>query len=177
MTELAALDAHGALVEPTTLRIQRLLPGPIERAWQWLTDSDLRRRWLAAGEMDLTPGASFELVWRNDELSESASERPAGFSAENRAVMQLLTVDPPHSLSFEWPRAGEVVWALEPQGDEVLFTITHRRVADRSLLLAVSAGWHMHIDILAARAGGRPAPSFWSGWRALKTDYEQRLPA
>ena len=33
MTELAALDMHGTLVEPTTLRIQRLLPGPIERAW------------------------------------------------------------------------------------------------------------------------------------------------
>jgi len=177
MTELAALDAHGALIEPTTLRIQRLLPGPIERAWEWLTDSDLRRRWLAAGAMDLTPGASFEFVWRNDELSDSPSERPANFEPESRARMQILTVDPPHSLSFEWPGAGEVSWALEPQGDEVLFTVTHRRVSDRSLLLNVSAGWHMHLDILAARAAGRKAPSFWAGWRALKVDYEQRLPA
>jgi hypothetical protein len=26
-------DAYGELIEPTTLKIQRLLPGPIERIW------------------------------------------------------------------------------------------------------------------------------------------------
>ena len=41
--------AYGTLTEPATLRIQRLLPGPIERCWAWLTDANLRRRWLADG--------------------------------------------------------------------------------------------------------------------------------
>ena len=36
-------DAYGTLIEPTTLKIQRLLPGPIERIWAYLTDSELRR--------------------------------------------------------------------------------------------------------------------------------------
>jgi uncharacterized protein YndB with AHSA1/START domain len=49
MTELASLDTYGALIEPTTVKIQRLLPGPIERVWAYLTESDLRRQWLAAG--------------------------------------------------------------------------------------------------------------------------------
>ena len=40
-----ALDGHGRLVEPTTLEIQRLLPGPIERVWAYLTDDALRRQW------------------------------------------------------------------------------------------------------------------------------------
>ncbi len=31
MTERATPDAYGALTEPATLKIQRLLPGPIER--------------------------------------------------------------------------------------------------------------------------------------------------
>ena len=31
MTQLATLDTYGALIEPTTVKIQRLLPGPIER--------------------------------------------------------------------------------------------------------------------------------------------------
>mgnify|MGYP000555939715 CR=1 FL=1 len=30
MTQAATLDAYGQLIEPTTLRIERLLPGPIE---------------------------------------------------------------------------------------------------------------------------------------------------
>ena len=49
MNDRAKVDAYGALSEPSTLTIQRMLPGPIERVWAYLTDSDLRRKWLAAG--------------------------------------------------------------------------------------------------------------------------------
>ena len=51
MTDFASPSAYGVLTEPATLRIERLLPGPIERVWAYLTESDLRRKWLAAGEM------------------------------------------------------------------------------------------------------------------------------
>jgi len=34
-------DGYGALTEPATLKIQRLLPGPIERVWAYLTESNL----------------------------------------------------------------------------------------------------------------------------------------
>ena len=78
MTDLAALDAHGALTETSTLTIQRLLPGPIERVWAYLTDSDLRRQWLAAGEMELKVGAQFTLVWRNSELTDPPARRAPG---------------------------------------------------------------------------------------------------
>ena len=61
MNDAATLDAYGTLTEPTTLKIQRLLPGPIERVWAYLTESDLRRQWLAAGEMEMKVGATFEL--------------------------------------------------------------------------------------------------------------------
>ena len=52
MNERANPDAYGVLTEPATLTIQRMLPGPIERVWAYLTESDLRRKWLAAGEME-----------------------------------------------------------------------------------------------------------------------------
>ena len=55
------IHADGALSEPATLTIQRFLPGPIERIWAYLTESDLRRRWLAAGQMEMKVGAPFEL--------------------------------------------------------------------------------------------------------------------
>ena len=53
MTANALLDPYGRLIEPATLKIERLLPGPIERVWAYLTESDLRRQWLASGEMPL----------------------------------------------------------------------------------------------------------------------------
>lgn len=52
MTHLESLDLYGVLTEPATLKIQRLLPGPVERIWAYLTESELRRQWLAAGPME-----------------------------------------------------------------------------------------------------------------------------
>ena len=77
MTVTHATDTYGTLIEPATLNIQRLLPGPIERVWAYLTENDLRRKWLAAGQMETKIGAAFELVWRNDELTNPPGRRPA----------------------------------------------------------------------------------------------------
>ncbi len=177
MTDLAALDAHGVLTEPATLTIQRLLPGPVERIWAYLTRSDLRRQWLAAGEMEMTLGAPLELVWRNDELSDPPGRRPPGFPEEHRLQSRITELDPPRRLAITWGNTGGVSFELEPRGDRVLLTVVHRRLPDRSTLLNVSAGWHMHLDILAALAEGRAPEPFWEGWSRLKQDYDGRLPA
>jgi uncharacterized protein YndB with AHSA1/START domain len=177
MTDLAALDAHGVLTEPATLTIQRLLPGPVERIWAYLTQGDLRRQWLAAGEMEMTLGAPLELVWRNDELSDPPGRRPPGFPEEHRLQSRITELDPPRRLAITWGNTGGVSFELEPRGDRVLLTVVHRRLPDRSTLLNVSAGWHMHLDILAALAEGRAPEPFWEGWSRLKQDYDGRLPA
>ena len=123
------------LTEPATLTIQRLLPGPIERVWAYLTESDLRRKWLAAGEMEMKVGAPFELVWRNDELTDPPGQRPPGFSDEHRMQSRITELDPPRKLSFTWEGSGDVSFELEPKGNEVLLTVIHRRLPDRSTLL------------------------------------------
>lgn len=177
MTEILTLEAHGTLIEPTTLRIQRLLPGPIERVWAYLTDGDLRGRWLAAGRMELKVGAPFELVWRNDDLSDPPGERPAGFGAEHRMQSRITELDPPRRLAFAWDGTGDVSFDLEPKGDEVLLTVVHRRLPGRPMMLKVAAGWHQHLDTLVARANGRAPAPFWDGWSRLTRDYDSRLPA
>ena len=177
MTELATFDGFGALTEPATLKIERLLPGPIERCWAYLTDSDLRGQWLAAGPMELKVGSSFELVWRNDELSEIASQRPAGFPEEQRMQSKITELDPPRKLSFAWNGSGDVSFELAQKGDQVLLTITHRRLPDRATLLKVAAGWHTHLDILVARARDMAPKPFWPIWIELEKEYDRRLPA
>jgi len=177
MNDLATLDAYGVLTEPATLTIQRRLPGPIERVWAYLTESDLRRRWLAAGEMELTVGAPFEFVWRNDELTDPPGQKPAGFGEEHRMQSRITELDPPRKLAITWGSTGGVTFTLEPQGHEVLLTLVHHRVPDRSVLLNVSAGWHAHLDILAARVRGEEPEPFWDGWSRLKQEYDRRLPA
>ena len=177
MTELATLDAYGVLTEPTTLTIQRLLPGPIERVWAYLTESELRRQWLAAGEMEMKVGAPVELVWRNDELSDAPAERPTGIPCEQRMQSRITELDPPHKLAIAWQGSGDVSFELDPKGKEVLLTVTHRRLPDRDTLLKVAGGWHMHLDILVARATGKQPEPFWDGWSRLRQEYDRRLPA
>lgn len=71
---------------------------------------------------------------------------------------------------------GGVTFDLAPAGNRVLLTVTHHRVADPSLLLKVSAGWHAHLDILVARMTGEQPGPFWDGWLRLKEDYARRIP-
>lgn len=177
MTDPTVIDPYGVLTEPATLTIQRLLPGPIERVWAWLTESDLRRRWLAAGDMHLEVGAAFELVWRNSRLTDPSGSRPDGFSEEHRMECRITELDPPHQLSFTWQGSGDVTFALEPRGDEVLLTVIHRRLRDRKMMLMVGAGWHTHLDLLAARSRNQAAQPFWDTWNRLRQAYDQRLPA
>jgi uncharacterized protein YndB with AHSA1/START domain len=176
MSESSTLDAYGVLTEPATLRLQRLLPGPVERVWAYLTESELRRRWLAAGTMELAVGAPFELVWRNDELGDPPGPRPAGFPEEQRMQSRITALDPPRKLAFAWQGSGDVSFELEPMGAQVLLTLTHRRLPDRATLLKVSAGWHTHLDLLVAVAGGKERAPFWERWSRLQQEYDRRLP-
>jgi uncharacterized protein YndB with AHSA1/START domain len=177
MKESPTPPAFGTLIEPTTLKIQRLLPGPVERIWAYLTDSELRRKWLAAGAMEMKVGTPFELVWRNDELSDPPGKRPEGFAEEHRMQSRITELDPPNKISFTWSGSGDVSFELEPRGDKVLLTVIHRRLPSRATMLRVGPGWHSHLDILVACAtGAKPAP-FWDGWIRLQREYDRLLPA
>lgn len=171
------LQPYGELSADATLTMRRRLPGPIERVWTYLTDSDLRQRWLAAGPLEPRTGGALELVWRNDTLTDPPGQRPEGFSQEHRMTCRIIHIDPPHRLSFTWQGTGEVTFELQPDGDDVILTINHSRIVKRGMQLMIGAGWHMHLDVLVARLTGGPIEPFWDGWQRLKQAYEQRIPA
>ena len=66
---------------------------------------------------------------------------------------------------------------LEPKGNNVLFTVIHRRLPDRGTIMKVGPGWHMHLDVLVARMTGKKPEPFWDGISRLKKEYDRRLPA
>lgn len=175
MTAMLADNIYGVLTAPATLTLQRLLPGPIERVWAYLTDGELRRQWLAAGAMEEKVGAPVEFVWRNDELTDPPGERPEGMNAENRMTCEITSIDAPRGLSITWGSTGGVTFSLEEQGDEVLLTIVHRRVEDVTVRLNVSAGWHAHVDVLEARLRGTTPAPHWDNWVSLRDDYAERF--
>lgn len=179
MPQASRPDAdYATLTAPQTVQLQRLLPGPIERVWAYLTDSELRRQWLASGDMPAQAGAAFTLTWRNDTLTDPPGTRPDGFDGGEHSMDSTVTeIDAPRRLAFTWGDDGAVAFDLEPAGDKVRLTITHRGISDRRNLLMIGAGWHQHLDTLVARASGAAPQPFWDGWTQLHAEYAQRIPA
>ena len=70
------MDKHGTITAPNTIRFQRLLPGPIERVWAYLTEPEKRAKWLATGGMDLRVGGDAVLSWTFTELDTEPEEIP-----------------------------------------------------------------------------------------------------
>lgn len=177
-----ATAEYGVITEAGAIRFERLLPGPIERVWAYLTESEKRGRWLASGEMELRPGGAFELVWRNSELTADDDPPPEKYrgQAEFRMKGRIIEADPPRLLIQGWHEAdgsaSEVVYELAEQGGKVLLTLTHRRLPSRAMMLDVAGGWHAHLAILAAKLEGRDPPPFWAMHSRLEQDYEALIP-
>jgi uncharacterized protein YndB with AHSA1/START domain len=177
MSTLAPNDDYGVLTEPATLTIQRFLPGTVDRAWAYLTDSDLRRKWLASGDMKMEVGATFTLTWRNNELTNPPGNPPPGYSNEHSMESRITELDPPNRITFTWYESGTVTFELAPRGERVLLTVIHRGIPSRDVLLKVGPGWHNHLDVLVARATDKEPKPFWDEFPRLRKEYERRLPA
>lgn len=173
------MNDYGVVTARDTLRIERLLPGPIERVWRYLTDSDKRGTWLASGGMELHVGGRVEHVFRNSELTEHDDPPPekyAKYAGESRFEGCITACEPPHLLAYTWGEESEVTFELTPRADKVLLVLTHR-LRDRDEMISVVGGWHTHLGILDARLEGRTPPGFWATHTRLEAEYAQRLPA
>ncbi|SCW34986.1 SRPBCC family protein [Ancylobacter rudongensis] len=177
-----AANGYATRQAADTLRFERLLPGPIERVWAYLTEPEKRRLWLADGPMHLAPGGTVDLIFRNGELGgdEPPPERFACHSGEihNKGVM--IACERNRLLRFSWeagsPSESDVTFELAPRGERVLLTVTHRRLATRSTLLGVAGGWHSHLALLEAELEQVERPAFWPLVARYRDEYEQRLP-
>src|SRR5687768_9837694 len=138
----ASLTAPVTLAAPDTVRLERLLPGPVERVWSYLVDADKRAKWLAGGEFDLRVGGKVRLDFNNDNLSsdKAAPSKGAGVGHFEGVITRL---EPLRVLAHTWKWDSgetEVTYELTPRGKDVLLTIVHRRLANRDLVLSVMGG-------------------------------------
>jgi len=179
-----AMSEFGVVTEARTVRLQRVLPGPIERVWAYLTESEKRGKWLAAGEMELRVGGRVELTFRNNELTPHAETPPEKYAhrADQSSIHGRITrCEPPRLLSYTWDEGSgadsEVTFELSPQGQDVLLVLTHRRLPDRTTMVGVASGWHTHLGILVDRLHDREPGPFWSTYTRLEAEYEARIPA
>jgi uncharacterized protein YndB with AHSA1/START domain len=179
------MNDYGVMTAPRTVRLERVLPGPIDRVWRYLVDSDKRGEWLATGEMEGRVGGKVELRFNHASLTPYREEVPEKYRQHDGKttvlVCDVLEWEPPRLLAITWPhgdgQSSDVTFELIPEGDEVRMVITHRNLVTRAALLSVSGGWHAHADVLVDKINGRVPKPFWSEHSRLEQEYERRLPA
>jgi len=177
---LEASPPSGRRSGATELRFERLLPGPIERLWAYLTESDKRAEWLASGAMELRAGGRADFVFEHAKLSPQQSlppERFKSFDAAVRSVHRVLRVEPPRLLVLSWgdPAApSEVRFELTPEGEQVRLVIMHSRLASEDALFDTLAGWHSHLALLNERLHQRTPPAFWALFTHAEAHYRQQ---
>ncbi len=175
----------GTVTGPGTLQLRRLLPGTLEKVWEYLVDSEKRGTWFARGQIEPRVGGKVELFFLHKSLTPVAEPTPAKYTQYEEGVSSHGTVlrwEPPRVFAYRWAGGkGEcdtdVTFELTPQDGKVLLTITHTRLPSRVMMVEVAGGWHAHANILVERLEGRTPGPFWSRHAAVREEYERRIPA
>ena len=137
----------GQLGAAATVRFERCLPGPIERVWEFLTDTARLPSWFGSGTIEPRAGGAVRLM-----------------DGHIRGVVTQW--EPPHKLAYTWNvfNPGEdksdypesyLTITLEPAGDAVQLTLTHMPVLER-FEKQNAMGWHTYLDMLGGAVRGEP---------------------
>ncbi len=95
------MHQYASRIASDAVRLERLLPGPLERVWAFLTESDKRARWLASGEWELRVGGRIEMRFAHDQLQSEPT--PAEYRDMPMNVTgTVLRVEPPRLIEFTW---------------------------------------------------------------------------
>jgi uncharacterized protein YndB with AHSA1/START domain len=156
MSDLAKIDEH------QTLTLVRDLPGPIERVWAFLTDSNFLSRWLSDGIVADRVGGKVRF----------------DMGAEGR----ITAYEPPRLVEYTWNETklarGPILdtlvrWELVEAGNRVRLTLTHRCLSELEAI-GHGAGWHTFLDRLSACLDGREPPQIMERFTHLQNEYAKR---
>ena len=183
------MDTFAKKLDDHTIQFVRILPGPIEKVWDYLADGKKRGLWFAGGDLPSKVGETFEMRFKHSELSPNQAPPPERLkemdAKGHKSSNVLLALEPPHRLVFTFggeknpDEVSEVEFKLTQEGppadNKVRFTLTHSKIPNRNIMLGVSGGWHSHLDVLQYRAEGKVPPAFWDIWRQNNDGvYEKR---
>lgn len=171
-------NGFGEMIAEGTLCIERILPGPVERVWAYLTETDKRKQWLAGGVIEPREGGKVALEFDNSNLTPYGEVTPERFKDKVCGGMggSVLVWDPPKRLAYTWGQQSEVMFELTPRGEQVELIITHRKLPSRADMLSVGPGWHTHVGVLIDVLNGETPEPFWPTFLALEKDYDKIIP-
>jgi uncharacterized protein YndB with AHSA1/START domain len=173
------MNDYAVATQPETIRIERTLPGPIERVWAYLTESEKRATWFAGGDFELRAGGKAELRFNHADLS-AEKVPPEKYRDMQGFVMEsgIIQCDPPRLLAFTMKMgedSTEVTFELTPRGKDTHLVVTHRRLGNWGRMVNIASGWDTHLGILEDQLRGVAPRPFWTTHSKLEKEYAARL--
>lgn len=175
------MSDHVTMSAPGTLELRRTLPGSIDRVWAFLTQDELRRKWMCAGEVEPRAGGRIVFDFDHSRLCDTPPPEKYRDQAAVRFEGEIVEYDPPKRLVFLWPEdeAGtthtRVSITLKAVGEETELHLIHEKLDKPDLRAGAAAGWHAHTDLLEDLLRETPVRDFWVRHTELEADYEKRL--
>ncbi len=147
---IAPMNEIGKFGTENSVSFERLLPSPIERVWEILTDTKLLPGWFGNGMIEPRVGGVVSFL-------------------DGHIKGTVTQWKPPHRLAYTWNVYGPgdtdspypesyLTFELESRGKGVLLILTHLPVLGR-FVKQNAMGWHTFLDMLGAVARGEtPEP-------------------
>lgn len=169
------MSEYGNIVDQSSVRFERTLPGPIEQVWDYLVRREYLKTWLGDGDLGPRLGP-FELRIEGPDLPHSTGAKIVG---------EVVRWMPVQSLGFTWnhlapgsdePSIAESLVEIKLHHVEphVRLVLLHSRI-DPSFTARLSTGWHVFLDTLHSRILGRPIKPAVEMFPTLLPEYERRL--
>jgi uncharacterized protein YndB with AHSA1/START domain len=160
MTDFAAISVDGSVA---VVRFARWYAAPAAEVWSALTDPERMARWLGAEvSIEARAGGAVALRWAGGE--------------EMDGVITVL--EPGRVLEYTWREGAQGVesvvrFELRPEGPGTLLMLEHTGVRAEQAA-GLGAGWHGHLDALAAALQGQAADPH-ARYRELAPEYARRF--
>jgi uncharacterized protein YndB with AHSA1/START domain len=142
------MNPDGQLKRVATVQFERILPGPIERVWAFLTETSRLPGWFGEGTIEPRVGGAVNLMGGHFRGVVTQWQPP-------RRLTYSINLFNPGDAESHYPESY-LMMELEPRGSEVLLTLTHQPVLDR-FEKQNAMGWHTFLDMLGAALRGEPA--------------------
>lgn len=147
------------------VHLERTLPAAPDEVWDALTDPARLHAWLAPVQ-EGQPGPERTFVLRMND--------------RETATCTVTTWNPPHELRLTWDYTdegpSELSFRLSELDGQTRITLAHTRIPADAV--QYGAGWHVHLDHLAAHLTGADltpdgcdAEEFLAAYRALEPRY------
>jgi uncharacterized protein YndB with AHSA1/START domain len=140
------MTPDGQLKRVAMVQFERILPGPIERVWTFLTDASKLPGWFGEGTIEPCVGGAVNLMNGHFRGVVTQWQPP-------RRLTYSINVFNPGDADAHYPESY-LTLELEPRGNEVVLTLTHLPVLDR-FEKQNAMGWHTFLDMLGAAMRGQ----------------------